>query len=79
MLDTGDVALAVTSAFYQWYESNTRLEQYYIAVCSDYLDRQDANHIVPQYQLVPDAFLESLCTLPDGSSYECSLPEIKIR
>ena len=79
MAGTGDVALAVSAAFNQWYASSTRLEQYYLATCSDYLDRQDANHNVPLYQLVPDAFLENLCTLPDGSKYECSQPEIKLR
>lgn len=79
MADTGNVALAVTAAFYQWYASSSRLEQYYFAACSDYLDRQDANHNLPLYQLVPDAFLEDLCILPDGSSYECSHPEFELR
>lgn len=77
MTDTGDVAMAVTNAFDQWYASSARLEQYYFAACNDYLDRQDANHLLPLYQLVPDTFLDNLCTLPDGSSYECSHPEIK--
>ncbi len=74
MAETGDIALAVTAAFNQWYSSNSRLELYYLATCNDYLDRQDATHNLPLYQLVPDAFLEDLCKLPDGSSYECSQP-----
>jgi hypothetical protein len=79
MADTGNVALAVTAAFYQWYASSSRVDRYYAASCSDYLDRQDASHKLPMYQLIPDAFLEDLCTLPDGSSYECSFPEIERR
>jgi hypothetical protein len=76
MADTGDAALAVTAAFDQWYASSSRVERYYAASCSDYLDRQDASHKLPLYQLVPDEFLEDLCILPDGSSYECSFPEM---
>lgn len=79
MADTGNVALAVTAAFDQWYASSSRVERYYAAACSDYLDRQDASHKLPLYQLVPDAFLEDLCILPDGSSYECSFPKIERR
>ena len=78
MTDSGDVALAVTTAFYQWYASSTRRQQYYFATCSDYLDRQDTNHTLPLYQLIPETFLENLCTLPDGSIYECSHPEVKL-
>lgn len=79
MADTGNAALAVTAAFDQWYASSSRVERYYAAACSDYLDRQDASHKLPLYQLVPDAFLEDLCILPDGSSYECSFPKIERR
>ena len=79
MADTGDVALAATTAFYQWYASSARREQYFFAACSGYLDRQDATHILPLYQLIPDTFLENLCILPDGSIYECSHPEFELR
>ncbi|MBT8410374.1 MAG: hypothetical protein KJP02_01080, partial [Octadecabacter sp.] len=58
-----------------WYMSDDRLNDYYIASCSDFLDRQDASKLLPRYQLVPDDFLDDLCRLPDGSRYRCLPPE----
>lgn len=66
--------VASAAAFYQWYESEWRRESYYIAACSDYLDRQDASHALPQYQLLPPGFLANLCRLPDGTEYPCEEP-----
>ena len=71
---SGDVSLAATASFDQWYLSDSRREDYYIASCSDYLDRQDESKLLPRYQLVPAEFLSDLCRLPDGSPYQCSLP-----
>jgi len=68
MANSGDAPLAVTAAFYQWYDSETRREKYYIAACSAYLDRQDASHALPVYRVIPDTFLDTLCRLPDGST-----------
>ena len=79
MADSNDIALAVSVAFYQWYASNTRVEKYYFSTCSDYLDRQDEGHIIPQYQMIPDTFLKELCILPDGRRYACSPPEVRLR
>jgi len=75
MLATGDVPSAASAAFGQWYMSDVRLNDYYIATCSDFLDRQDASKLLPRYQLVPDDFLDDLCRLPDGSRYQCLPPE----
>ncbi|MDA5092717.1 hypothetical protein O2N63_01285 [Aliiroseovarius sp. KMU-50] len=75
MHQTGDESLAVTAAFYQWYGSTERRETYYAEACSGYLDRQDATHLIPRYQLIDAGFYKSLCRLPDGSSYRCSDPD----
>ncbi|MGJ8588231.1 MAG: DUF6782 family putative metallopeptidase [Yoonia sp.] len=75
MLATGDIPSAASAAFDQWYMSDVRLNDYYVASCSDFLDRQDASKLLPRYQLVPDNFLEDLCRLPDGSRYQCLPPE----
>lgn len=75
-IDRGATAtVASAAAFYQWYESDWRRESYYIAACSDYLDRQDEAHALPQYQLLPPEFLMTLCRLPDGASYPCEEPQ----
>ena len=74
MAKSGDAAAATAFAFDQWHASGARRELYYLASCSDYLDRQDAGHTLPRYQLVPDDFFEQLCRMPDGGSYHCSIP-----
>jgi len=76
ILASGDVPSAASAAFDQWYVSDVRREDYYIASCSDFLDRQDASKLLPRYQLVPADFLDDLCRLPDGSRYQCSPPEV---
>lgn len=79
MMASGDVPSAASDAFEQWYMSEVRREDYYIASCSDFLDRQDASKLLPRYQLVPTDFLDDLCRLPDGSRYQCSPPDIADR
>ncbi|NNK78844.1 MAG: hypothetical protein HKP40_09055 [Litoreibacter sp.] len=79
MRASNDVPTAASAAFDQWYMSEARLEEYYIASCSDFLDRQDASKTLPRYQLVPADFLDELCRLPDGSSYSCSPPKVERR
>ncbi len=79
MIASGDVSSAVSAAFDQWYASDTRREKYYLAACSDFLDRQDSSHALPRYQLVPPEFLDDLCRLPNGSTYECALKEVERR
>ncbi|MGI3183617.1 DUF6782 family putative metallopeptidase [Nioella aestuarii] len=75
-IDRGaDETGASAAAFYQWYGSDWRRESYYIAACSDYLDRQDEANALPQYQLLPPEFLSNLCRLPDGTAYPCAEPE----
>jgi hypothetical protein len=74
-----DLQTATAAAFDQWYASGDRVERYYLTACSGYLDRQDASHALPQYQLVPDGFLAGLCKLPDGTDYPCALPDAPLR
>lgn len=76
MEETGDVELAVTAAFYQWYASQDRKDQYYLAACSDYLDRQDAGHFIPTYRHLDPRFFDDLCRLPSGDAYRCSDPDM---
>lgn len=77
MVASRNVSSAVSAAFDQWYASATRREKYYIAACSDLLDRQDSNHALPRYQLVPPDFLDGLCKLPNGATYSCTLKEVE--
>ncbi len=79
MAISGDIALATEAAFTQWYASDDRIRRYYFASCSDYLDRQDADHALPRYQLIGADFLQQLCRLPDGTRYRCNLPEVRPR
>nr|WP_172977398.1 DUF6782 family putative metallopeptidase [Roseovarius sp. THAF9] len=74
MKETGDAGLATTAAFYQWYASEARRQDYYESACSDYLDRQDEGHLIPRYQMIQDDFYEALCRLPDGRAYTCGDP-----
>lgn len=68
----GDLETAVIAAFDQWYASAWRVNSYYIASCSDYLDRLDESHKLPSYGLLPDDYLTNLCRLPSGDPYACS-------
>lgn len=74
LLTTQDEELAVSYAFYQWYASDARKDRYYIEACSGYLDRQDAEHLLPRYGTLDPAFYENLCRLPDGRRYLCTDP-----
>lgn len=71
---TGSVARAMGAAFEQWYASDWRRERYYLATCSDYLDRVDEAHRLPSYGLLDDGYFDDLCRLPDGSAYGCAAP-----
>jgi hypothetical protein len=72
---SGSVARALGAAFEQWYASDWRRERYYVATCSDYLDRIDDAHLLPSYGLLDDAYFDALCRLPDGTPYGCDPPE----
>ncbi|WP_298562450.1 DUF6782 family putative metallopeptidase [uncultured Aliiroseovarius sp.] len=75
MRTTGDEEQAVSFAFYQWYASDARQDRYYIETCSGYLDRQDAEHLLPRYGTLDARFYENLCRLPDGRRYLCADPQ----
>lgn len=72
---SGSVPRALGRAFSQWYESEWRLDRYYLTSCSDYLDRMDAAHSLPSYQQLDAEFYALLCRLPDGTPYDCVAPE----
>lgn len=74
MRKTNDPAQATAAAFAQWYTSSWRIETYYQASCSDYLDRLDKTKLLATDDLLPDDFLENLCKMPDGSDYFCIEP-----
>ena len=57
---------AVAAAFTQWYARPDRRESYYLASCSDYLDREDRGHLLRGTAALPGDFLARLCLLPDG-------------
>lgn len=79
MAANGDPAQAVADAFDQWYASDDRRQRYYIATCSDYLDRRDDSKRLPSYKQLPQDYLESVCVLPDGTPYACRAPDIQKR
>ncbi|WP_137702959.1 DUF6782 family putative metallopeptidase [Marimonas lutisalis] len=74
MANTGDLSEAASAAFDQWYARPDRRENYYLQSCSDYLDRQDERHALPSYKRMDPGFLDALCHLPDGTSYDCTEP-----
>ncbi len=71
---SGNVAQATARAFGQWFASDWRRQEYYLAACSDYLDKQDATHALPKYGLAPPELLDRICTLPNGENYLCVIP-----
>jgi len=75
MTATGDVSTAAAAAFDQWYALEIRRERYYVAACSDYLERSDRAHALPSYRSLPADFLTRLCLMPDGSTYPCAEAE----
>jgi len=72
---SGSEARAMGAAFSQWYASDWRRDSYYLAACSDYLDRVDRTHRLPSYDLLDSDFYGQLCVMPDGSSYDCRPPD----
>lgn len=74
MQETDDPGLATAAAFEQWYASPWRIETYYLASCSDYLDRLDESKLLVSDDLLPGDFLDNLCKMPDGSNYGCIEP-----
>jgi hypothetical protein len=77
MARNGDPAQAVAEAFDQWYASEDRQQRYYIATCSNYLDRRDVSKLLPSYKKLPQDYLDSICLLPDGKPYACRAPDMQ--
>ena len=75
----GDPTQAVADAFDQWYASEDRRQRYYIATCSDYLDRRDDSKLPPSYKKLPQDYLDGICLLPDGEPYACRAPDTDTR
>ena len=72
---SSDIGLAASAAFSAWYENAERLENYYISICSNYLDQIDRDHVLPRYNSLSDQFFVDLCRLPDGQAYDCRSPK----
>lgn len=79
MQETGDVETAAAGAFDQWYASAERREAYYIASCSEYLDRLEDAAAPPGYSDLPDDFFARLCILPGGVPFDCAEPDLPRR
>lgn len=74
-----DLPDAVAAAFAQWYARPDRRQSYYLASCSDYLDREDRGHLPRGTDTLPGDFLTRLCLLPDGGPYPCVEPRFERR
>jgi hypothetical protein len=74
MEQTGDGAVATAAAFAQWYDGPDRVERYYVASCSDYLDRQDRTRALPTSGTLDPEYFTRLCRLPDDTPYPCVEP-----
>lgn len=66
---------ALTAAFTQWFQSDWRRESYDHAACMAYYDQLDQSKKLQRYELRSDEALQAVCTLPDGGTYECALPD----
>lgn len=66
---------AVAAAFDAWFDPPWRVETYRLSSCSAYLDRLDETKLLRSYDLLPEGYFASLCTLPDGSAYSCTAPQ----
>lgn len=77
--ESGSAAPALAAAFAQWYASDWRRDRYYVSSCSGYLDRVDDTHRLPVYGALDEAFFDSLCRMPDGTPYDCAVPETPLR
>lgn len=71
MTARSDVAAATEAAFSQWYENQSRIDAYYVAACSSYLDIEDSDHRLRTYEELDPDFFENLCYLPNGIAYRC--------
>lgn len=76
---SGDPAIATAAAFAEWYASSERRESYYLAACSDYLDREDSGGLLPGRAQLPAGFFDRSCRMPDGGSYPCIAPPGPLR
>ena len=74
MRATNDIGLATSAAFQAWFGDQTRVDAYYLAACSSYLDREDDTHQLRGYAQLDPAFFTTLCQLPNGGSYACVDP-----
>lgn len=66
--------LATSATFAQWFERADRRELYTFAICSNYLDALDREKVGAGQSRLPDDYAASLCVLPDGRPYGCTLP-----
>lgn len=70
----GDEVQATSATFAQWYQKDDRREMYAFAICSNYLDALDREKMPPGKATLPEDFAASLCHMPDGRPYGCTIP-----
>jgi hypothetical protein len=69
-----DEVRATSATFAQWFDRADRREIYTFAICSNYLDALDREKVDAGKKTLPDDFAASLCVLPDGRPYGCTVP-----
>lgn len=62
---------ATVTAFETWAASEWRSTTYYQGASMTYLDLLDELHAFRCYGPLPEGFLDGLCRLPDGETYDC--------
>jgi hypothetical protein len=71
---SGDGAKATAAAYAAWFDDPERREIYAFVSCVNYLDALDRTKVEPGTATVAADFVTSLCRLPDGRPYDCTLP-----
>lgn len=74
MQNSNDIGVAAGAAFAAWYSYEPRLDLYYLAACSSYLDREESSNRLRRYDALSPSFYGKLCYLPTGDSYACGDP-----
>lgn len=69
-----DEVAATSATFAQWFDRDDRREIYTFAICSNYLDALDREKVSNGEATLPEGYAASLCILPDGRPYGCTLP-----
>ena len=66
--------VAMGEAFSRWYASPWRVDTYERGAQWAYLYELDESKRIPSTSYLPGDFFDTLCRLPEGSLYPCSIP-----